>query len=86
MGAQVEASLVALGLAVGGLGLSQGRESRVDLGVEAAQALLDPQVAVGNHAAVGVIEREALLKCEEVLGSVVALEGLGDALGGALTR
>ena len=28
--------------------------------------------------------REALLKCEEVLGSVVALEGLGDALGGAL--
>ena len=54
--AEIEARLVALGLAVRGLGLAEGRACGVDLGVEAAEALLDPLVAVGDHRAVGVVE------------------------------
>jgi hypothetical protein len=64
-------------------GRSQRLLGQVYPGVETGEALLDVDVAVGDHRAIRVVQSEALLQGEEVLGAVVAVEGPGDLLAAA---
>ena len=81
---QVEGGLVTLGLLVSCLVGPERCLTGIDSRVETAEALVDLLVAVGDHLAIRVVEREALVQSEEMLGTVITLEGLGDPFGSAL--
>ena len=78
--------MIALGLfaLVGSGGGRHGDEGGVDPGIHALEIGLDLLVALVDLGGVDIIELEGLAQGEQVLGAVIADQGLGDGLPGGL--